>query len=374
MGLRKVTVLGGGAGGYATAVELTLKGLSVTLFEMPQFAAGISEAKAKGGIEARGPAVSPGFVPIHNITTDISQALAEAEIVFMCLPAFGIETFARHCARHLHEDQPIVMLMSSALGSLLFRKTVQEVVGNGLLIAEATALPFACRKLEGNAVNIWLRFHHVPIATFPARETPRSVALLENCRQLFPALVPVRHVMEVALNNGNPITHPGASLLNAGQIEAAKGDFFLYGQGMTPGVTRVIEAVDQERIAVGRAVGLELVTNAERLVRVGLSRPSADLYETYCNSEVLPAVKGPSGIMDRYLTEDIPFGLVLWSSLARTLGVATPCIEGLIEIGSALCEKDFRARGITVERLGIDGLDALELDRFLITGERKEEL
>lgn len=370
MPIRKVAVLGGGAGGHATAVELTLKGYSVALFEMPQFVDTIADAISRGGIEARGPAIQQGFVEIDRITTDITEALGDADLVLVCLPMFGVELFARHCAPHLRDGQHIAMLMSSALGSVLFRNTVKEVTGGKeVLVAEATSLPFACRRLEANAVNIWLRFHHIPFATFPSREAPESLALIETCQKLFPSLLRVRHVLEVALNNGNPITHPAASLLNIGQIEAANGDFFLYAQGISPGVAQVIQAVDRERIAISRAMGLDVVPNAERLVRVGLSKPAGSLYDTYRSSDVLQAVRGPGGIQDRYVTEDIPFGLVLWSSIAQSIGVPTPLIDGLIQIGSALCGRDFRATGLTAKKLGIAGLTAEQLDHFFVTGE-----
>lgn len=41
--MEKVTVIGGGNGGFATAADLTIRGHQVTLFELPQFSSGLSE-------------------------------------------------------------------------------------------------------------------------------------------------------------------------------------------------------------------------------------------------------------------------------------------------------------------------------------------
>ena len=38
----KVTIIGGGNGAFAAASDLTIRGNQVTLFELPQFAAGVS--------------------------------------------------------------------------------------------------------------------------------------------------------------------------------------------------------------------------------------------------------------------------------------------------------------------------------------------
>jgi len=173
------------------------------------------------------------------------------------------------------------------------------------------------------------------------------------------------------LNNGNAITHPAGSLLNVGQIEFAKGDFYLYPQGISPGVARVIEAVDRERLDICRALGVSEVPNIERLVRYGLSKSASCLYEEYHNSEIFPVAKGPVDIYDRYITEDIPYGLVLWSSIARQLGIPTPLMNGFIDIGSALCERDFRKEGLTAEKLGLGSLNASQLNQYLMTGEKQ---
>ena len=45
--MEKVTVIGGGNGAFATAADLTIRGNQVTLFELPRFAAGLSEVIEK---------------------------------------------------------------------------------------------------------------------------------------------------------------------------------------------------------------------------------------------------------------------------------------------------------------------------------------
>ena len=62
--------------------------------------------------------------------------------------------------------------------------------------------------------------------------------------------------------------------------------------------------------------------------------------------------KGPTKVDSRYISEDVPQGLVLLESLGAKLNVDTPICTALINIASAALKRDLRAEGRTVERLG----------------------
>ena len=51
------------------------------------------------------------------------------------------------------------------------------------------------------------------------------------------------------------------------------------------------------------------------------------------------------------------------------MGVATPVVDGLIAVASAMLARDFRAEGRTLDTLGLGGLDADGLAEFARTGE-----
>ena len=66
----------------------------------------------------------------------------------------------------------------------------------------------------------------------------------------------MKNILDTALNNGNPVSHPTGALLNAGRIEFTGGNYLHYKEGITPSVARVMEDVDKERMAVVRAYEL----------------------------------------------------------------------------------------------------------------------
>ena len=53
----------------------------------------------------------------------------------------------------------------------------------------------------------------------------------------------------------------------------------------------------------------------------------------------------PETLDHRYITEDVPYGLIPISELGRKLGVTTPLIDSFIEIASMIIQKDFRKTG-----------------------------
>ncbi len=64
--------------------------------------------------------------------------------------------------------------------------------------------------------------------------------------------------------------------------------------------------------------------------------------------------KGPTSVNSRYITEDVPQGLVLLESLGKALKINTPVATALIELASAALMRDLRCGGRTLEALGED--------------------
>ena len=71
----------------------------------------------------------------------------------------------------------------------------------------------------------------------------------------------------------------------------------------------------------------------------------------------------------RYITEDLPFGLVPRCELGRLVGVPTKVIDGFVSIGSVVCEADYWSTGRTLETLGLDGKTPEEIVQLLETGD-----
>ena len=173
-----------------------------------------------------------------------------------------------------------------------------------------------------------------------------------------------KNIWQITLENGNPEVHPGPSLLNAGRIEYSNGEFWLYKEGITKHIANIIKAVEQERIALGKAFGFDVDGAIQgRYERGYFSTNKGEIHELFNNSEVFTAIKGPLSVTSRYLIEDISTGLVLWSNLGKVLNVPTPNIDAIITLGSSLLKTDFYKEGLTLEKLGFEGLNKEQLEK-----------
>jgi opine dehydrogenase len=364
----KITIIGASNGGKAAAADMTLAGHEVTLFEFPQFAENLVEVKKAGGINLIGEGRN-GFAKLHVVTDDIQEALKKPDIIINVMSAFGHKVSAQACAPYLKDGQIVVLNPGSTLGSLEYRQVLKaEGVATKIKIGDVHTLTYAARG-SGAEVRILLEIKKLWLAAFPAIDTPEVLA---RFKELYPVTEAGKNVLDVGLNNGNPIAHPGPALLNAGRVEFSQGEFYHYKEGITPHVANIIGALDEERQALCKKMGYPAIPTTERMLLMGYATTDSSLYEAYTTSPVFCGehpIKGPYSVMDRYFVEDTMYGLVTWSSLGRTIGVATPTIDAVIHLISTLHQKDYVARGErSLEKFGLSGFSADALNEFFEKG------
>ena len=362
MNAMKVAVLGGGNGAHTIAADLTLKGLSVNMFEMEQFASAMQQVFDTGEIEMTGVA-GHGKARLNLVTTDLAAAIRDVEVVFIILPGFTIANYARLLAPHLTEDQ-IIVIMPGTLAALEFRKTLRTA-GNlrEIIVAEVGGLPFATRLIAPGRVQTFHIRAACALAAVPGNKGP---VVYEKIKGLYPFVLK-KTVIETGLGHLTPLLHPAGCLLNAGRIERSHGEFYMYEEGMTPSVVRVIEALDKERLQIGKQLGIDLPTGVDMMVESAYG-PRGTLWESLNGSAGLTPVKGPPSLENRYVTEDIPFGLVAWASMGDAVGVETPMMDALIALGGVIMGRDCWKDGRNLDKLGLAGLDLPQIKSFLADG------
>jgi opine dehydrogenase len=354
--LERIAVIGAGNGGHAMAAHMALKGIPVRFYEMPRFAENIRPAQEQGGIKLTG-VVGEGFFRPELITTDIAAAIEGVTHIFVVTQAVGHEKVAELCAPHLEENQTLIIFPGSG-GSLQFARTFESRgVTKKVYLAETVTLPYACRMQGPAHVNI----HHGSavrevIAAFPAKD---SDAVIEATRPAYSCFDAAAHVLEVALYNPNILLHPIGVIFNLGRIEYSQGEFWMYKEGFTPSVKKLLRALEGEKVALLRALGLEPVL-------------FEDYYEYRYQRKwayfATVASKGPASAQTRYISEDIPIGMVLWASLGEMLGVPTPTAEALIHVSSVIHDTDYWPGGRTMAKLGLADLTVAALNRYLLEG------
>ena len=365
MNSRRISVLGGGHGARTVAADMALAGHTVTLFEFERFHDNVAAIFESKTIEISGKA-RVGTAKIDRTSHDIGQAIAGAELIIIVVPALAHLAYSEALAEHLVDGQHVV-LIPGTLGSLEFLADIRRRGCTAdITVSELDSLPYATRMQGPASVRV---FHYLPVIGMGVFPSNRSDEVLAIFKDLYPGATPYRNVLEAGLSNCNPVIHPLGVLLNAGRIEYSRGEFWYYEEGITASTAKAMERLDDERIAIGSKLGLELPRQSELLHTVGYG-PKGDLWEVLKGSKGLTPIKGPTSLSNRYVTEDVPIGLVCWAQLGDALGVPTPLMKATIEIGIAISGVDYWATGRTLDRCGIAGMSVEQLCNFVKTGQK----
>jgi opine dehydrogenase len=358
----KIAVLGSGNGGCAVAFDCAVHKHNVRLFDFDTFPDNIKRIQQQGGIHAEG--VLEGFGSIEYVGYDIEEALSDVDVIYAVGPAYSTRPFAEACRPFLQKGQIVIVCPGSCMGSLEFKNGAQlSLKDEDIIVAETSTLPYAVRIVEPGKIHFFLKVKGgLFVTAVPSRSTPR---VTERILDVYPAMTSAKNVLQTSLQNGNPVIHPVITLLNTALIERTKGNFLFYEEGVTPAVGRVIKAIDQERIAIGRALNIEIITEPEiGYMQRYMAEPTYD--RGYSEAPGFRGIKAQSSLDYRYFHEDVGYGLVFWQSLAEQIGVKMPYISAVIQLASVLMERDYLAQGKrTMKSLGLLEYTAGELEQLL---------
>ncbi|OHD70557.1 MAG: hypothetical protein A2177_05680 [Spirochaetes bacterium RBG_13_68_11] len=373
--VRKVAVLGAGSGGFMCAADLGSMGYEVALFSRDP--ARVRGVKERGEIEVLD--IDSKLTGVRGrvalVTSDIREAVRGAQVILNPIPYFACEEYARLVAPHLEEGQVVVYLGKGG-ACLTWAKVLREMrIATRVYLADTNTLPYGASRMGDAQVRLENRTQNLILGTFPGRDVD---AVAEVLATLFtPAhgyeIRKGQNAIDSILVDYNAITHTPPMVCNAARIELAERPFYLFGKKEnTPSVVRLIGRIDRERMAIGKALGLTQWTLEEEIMMVKWN-PHGEahvlpLYDAI-HTPFLEVCEGPYTLDTRHLKEDIPYGLVTYSSLGRMLGVPTPVTDAIITLAEELLQKDFRAMGRTVESIGIDPTWSKEtLKRYLREG------
>lgn len=336
----KVAVLGSGNGGHAVAFDCARAGHEVCIFDFPQFAKSVEGIQQAGGISSIG--CMEGFQKIAYAGTDLKKVLAGAELIFCVAPSYATEPIAKACAPYIEDGQIYVVMPSSCMGALTFKLALGlEVKDNRITVADTNTIPYAVRMIEPGKIEVYNRLPHAySIATLP-RE--RGDAVYSIVKEIFEGIEKFDSILQTTLSNSNPVIHPVVSTLNAGLIERTGGDFEYYHDGITHSVGNLMEAVDNERVKIGAALGLAIEPSNEKGYRQGyFNKLTDDFAEAYNTAPGFAGIKSPPSLDNRYYNEDVGYTMLFWIDLADRIGVDVPVLKSLVTIVSAMMKRDYR--------------------------------
>ena len=350
----RVGIVGAGAIAYGAAALLEQNGHQASLWSP---SGQRTQALAQGqALQTQG-ALSGDF---HPRVADSAQALAaDAEVIFLALPANGHKTVMDAIAAHIRPEQSVVISSHASFGALYLAR---------LLAARGITIPIVAwgttvtsgRQLSPTEVSVSTIRQKIDIATVPQALSRQGLAV---CQALFgDRFVERDSLLAIALSNLNPQNHMGIALCNLTRME--RGETWSQGQNVTPAVGRLLEALDQERLAIAQALGLSVRTIFQHFhlsFHVPLDSVSAMNQTMHAEGR---GGNGPNTADSRYVLEDVPFGLVVTARLGRMAGCPAVLHEAGIRIFSALYGRDFELENDLLAALELDLMTLDQLNRL----------
>ena len=303
-----------------------------------------------------------GVARIATLTTDVAEAVRNADVVAVTVPSPALPSFARALADTTTDDQLIWLDPGHSGGALYLGAQIRRRRGGDPLICQLSTASHGSRMAAPATVGVFA-LTAASLAAFPSRH-------LDECHGRVDALLPgqfstAASVLELDLQNVNAVMHPAQMVCNASWIEATGGDFLVYREGSGPGTSRIIEKVDSERVALADALGVPTLSLVDALGRAGYTTAEAartgSVHQALQAGEPIGRVKAPPTLDHRYLHEDVGWGLVPWISLAAVAGVRTPTMEALTTLAGNCLDIDYYSKGLTLDRMGMSGMATADI-------------
>jgi opine dehydrogenase len=360
----KIAVLGGGNGSFAAAGDFALQGHEVQLWRRD--AAAVAEHRAQGSRILLKDARGRHDAQLALVTSDIGEAIRDAELILCPVPAFAQADIAKLLAPHLRDGQ-VVFLPPATFGSMIFAQAAHRA-GNdaNVAFAETGTLPWLTRKHGPFEVAITIRAKRLPVGVFPLKLSEHALAVIGRA---FPGVIePCGDALSGALMNAGPIIHPPLIVMNAAPLEHFDR-WDIHKEGTQAAVRRVTDALDTERIAVREGFGYRgpHFPLANHYAKEG----EEWMYGRGSHDRLTDSGDWRERIVlteHRYMMEDLRLGLSFLVSAAQLAGVETPLAKSFLAIGGAICNEDFMRSGRTLASLGLGDLDRDALQRLLREG------
>jgi len=354
-------VAGAGHGGVSMAGHLGVMGFRVQMYNRTD--EHLEAIRWYKGIDVEG--AVEGFGPVRLASSNMGEAIEGADVVMIVTPSTAHYGMALAMAPFLKDGQIVVLNPGRTGGALEFRAVLQrEGCTARAVIVEAQTFLYASRMIKRNRGHIFRIKNSVPVAALPSFLTPAVLKVLDVA---FPQFSAGSNVLATSLENIGAVFHPALTLLNAAWIESTGGDFEYYLQGISPSVARILQNIDDERLALARALGIRTVSAREWLY-LTYDAIGDDLCSAIRATSSYAGIKAPPTVNHRYIWEDVPMSLVPMASMGELYGVPTPAIDLTIDLANMMHETDYRRTGRTVETLGIQGMSVEDLHRLVTEG------
>lgn len=345
----KITIIGAGNSGCAHAFFLVQRGFDVQLLKTSwaMHDENFELIKQNKGVWGRYKGEMK-FSSLSVITRDPQEVIPHSDVLLVLTQSLQHTRIANLIAEHLTDRTKLIWLIPGNLGSLVFKKKISSLFPN-IIFCEGESTPIDARIVEPGKVEILFQNARNALAFLPQSRSKEGLDLVSKMFDNYGYLR--TNVIESALHNPNLVVHTVGTIMSASRIEMQKGEFWMYRESFAPAVWNIVESLDREKNEVIEAYGgipSSYLEECKFRNEEDLSLPAIDVFKSYALSG---GPKGPSSILSRYITEDVPRGLCTLKLLAKWAGIETPTTDALIHLACLLTNIDLKQLAYTVSDL-----------------------
>jgi hypothetical protein len=290
---------------------------------------------------------------LRTISADPAQVIPDADIVMIVVPAFAHAAVLSRIKPHVSKTTAIGCLPTRGGFEFEASRLIPEAsAGRHPRIFGLQTLPWSTRVVTpGEVVHFGAVKKEVVLAAMPGSAGPE---LAEHHTKILGVRVAATEgFLSLTLGNPGQFIHPG---LMYGHFRSWQGEEYnddnipMFYAEASDEMGRIVEQLSSDASAVARAIEMQSrgaldlsgVVPVHEWLRVSYSHVTADetTVATCFRTGPIQARKAPMvevapgrlkpNFAYRYLTEDVPFGLVITRALAEIADVETPTIDEVI--------------------------------------------
>jgi len=364
--LPNVTICGCGSGGMAMAADLSLLGCRTCLYEIPDYRENLEPIRKNGGIILTGCTSSgkTGLAKFHKISDQAEEAIESSELILINTPAMHVGTFLEYLAPHFVEGQ-VIVVTTGYWATLRYKELLRkEGTFNKITFVEEHIMPYLSRKLDPTHAHIYNYKKDIRMSAWPATKNESALRVITK---IYPQIKPSKNVLENNFYPGNPSCHAQINIPKAAFFFERSKEFRFYSE-VSMCAAKLADAFDMERISVAAAFNCKVPMNSEWEARTyGYS--GVNMYEQYGNVSNPHVQRWTTDAGNRrVLKEDLCYFFVPMEQLAKVVEIDVPITKAIIEILQIFADFDYRANGLKLKELNLDGLNKNQIIKYVTYG------
>jgi len=345
---QRTAILGCGNGGITLAADLKSRGVGVALWSdknhCDKFDC-IRNTKAiflsENGSETK---IMPDLVSI-----ELAEVIDFADTIYICTPINTHLSIYKQIANIITNQLRVKLLINLSgnfSGLSYFLHTKNKQIFTKLKVFDTPSFPYACRAINNRSMILGRKNNMFIAPLFPH---DRHYLNFISGQQRPSQFTEIANSIELGLMASNAVFHPVTVLINARLIEDGK-QFLFYKEGVAKQTSLLHDKLDEERVLLARAMGYKVKSGVVYDNEYYCTN-FTNTFDFCINSTVHAKILSPLSLNHRYVTEDVPYGLVPLLALAKLYGIKLPNIESVVTIFSTIMRTDYYQRGMNFNGL-----------------------